>query len=231
MSEQLTRKPTLCLDFDGVIHSYTSGWKGVGQIPDPPTAGFFDWVKEADKYFLLQVYSSRSKEPIGNEAIRRWLIDRWIEASGGTVMSDFGKAGISMHFCSSPIGEPAVHAFNLLISHEKPAAFLTIDDRAWCFDGTWPNPEMLLLYKTWQQMTDEDYIAFRGWIEKPNGDVQITMTREDWESTLLALGSAQGLAIQQRDHELVAWRCAVMNRINVGNPNWIPFELPKDAAK
>lgn len=29
-------KPILCLDFDGVIHSYASGWKGADVIPDPP---------------------------------------------------------------------------------------------------------------------------------------------------------------------------------------------------
>ena len=27
-------KPILCLDFDGVLHSYTSGWRGA-RIPDP----------------------------------------------------------------------------------------------------------------------------------------------------------------------------------------------------
>jgi hypothetical protein len=33
------RKPILCLDFDGVLHSYTSGWKGAAVIPDPPVPG------------------------------------------------------------------------------------------------------------------------------------------------------------------------------------------------
>ncbi len=29
-------KQTVVFDFDGVIHSYTSGWKGATVIPDPP---------------------------------------------------------------------------------------------------------------------------------------------------------------------------------------------------
>lgn len=37
------RKPTVVFDFDGVIHSYTSGWKGATEIPDPPVPG----VREA----------------------------------------------------------------------------------------------------------------------------------------------------------------------------------------
>lgn len=37
-------KPILCLDFDGVIHRYDSGWKGPLVIADGVTDGFFDEV-------------------------------------------------------------------------------------------------------------------------------------------------------------------------------------------
>lgn len=32
---------------------------------------------------------------------------------------------------------------------EKGPAFLTIDDRAICFNGTWPDPQAILEFKPW----------------------------------------------------------------------------------
>jgi len=124
-------KPILSIDFDGVIHSYSSGWQD-GTLYDGVTDGFFDWAQEAAKHFRLIIYSSRSKSAQGIEEMKQWLSahdSKWREAHGG-------RADIEFEFAS-----------------EKPPAFLTIDDRALTFTGNWLDfsPEILLKFKPWNK--------------------------------------------------------------------------------
>ena len=67
------RKPILCLDFDGVIHSYKSGWKGETIIYDPPVDGALDFIQAALEHFRVMIYSSRSSSPGGIMAMKTWL--------------------------------------------------------------------------------------------------------------------------------------------------------------
>lgn len=67
------RQPTLCLDFDGVLHSYASGWQGAENIPDPPTPGAKAFVTAAGEHFKVVVYSTRCATQEGRDAIARWL--------------------------------------------------------------------------------------------------------------------------------------------------------------
>ena len=41
------RKQTICLDFDGVINSYRSGFTTPQAIPDPPVPGVLEWISDA----------------------------------------------------------------------------------------------------------------------------------------------------------------------------------------
>jgi hypothetical protein len=63
-------KPILCLDFDGVIHSYTSGWQGAAIIPDQPVEGALNFIYRATDHFRVAIFSSRSNQPGGVDAMR-----------------------------------------------------------------------------------------------------------------------------------------------------------------
>jgi hypothetical protein len=127
-------KPILCIDFDGVIHSYERGWQD-GVIYGTVVPGFFEWAEVAKDYFRLVVYSSRSSTEEGVVAMSKWLHD---QRSAWRKASDFpnDKSITEIEF-----------------AHSKPPAFLTIDDRALTFNGDWYDdawwPEKLLAFKPW----------------------------------------------------------------------------------
>jgi hypothetical protein len=125
-------KPILCVDFDGVIHSYKSGWKGADIIPDPPVPGALAWLLRATEFWEVHIYSSRSKEPAGIAAMKNWFTQHGNGWAGG-----IDKVLLAC----------------LKFSSEKPAAFLTIDDRAICFEGDWSelDPQELLKFKPWNK--------------------------------------------------------------------------------
>lgn len=124
-------KPILCLDFDGVIHSYSSGWKGADVVSDPPVDGAIAFILGALNHFDVVIYSSRSSQNGGIFAMKNWLREH---------------AGATWH--ESPAG-PGLE--DVRFEHEKPPAFLTIDDRALTFDGTWPAMETLKNFKPWNK--------------------------------------------------------------------------------
>lgn len=114
-------KPILCLDFDGVIHSYASGWKGADVIPDPPVPGAIEFIKQALEHFRVAIFSSRSNQPGGINAMKAYL----------------ARLGASVDLIEGPT--------------EKPAAFISIDDRALTFTGTWPSIETLKGFRPWNK--------------------------------------------------------------------------------
>lgn len=137
-------KPILCLDFDGVIHSYSSGWQGAQVVADDPVSGALAWIWHASKFWEIHIYSSRSSQPGGIEAMKRWF--RWQVESWLTVSTDL--------IWRDSIGEcVALFMFELKFPQAKPSAFLTIDDRAIQFRGNWSelDPEQLLKFKPWNK--------------------------------------------------------------------------------
>jgi hypothetical protein len=131
-------KPILCLDFDGVLHSYKSGWKGAHFIPDPPVPGAMAFLIEAVKHFDVQIFSSRSHQDGGVRAMQTW-IDHWLA-------EEFGwEKGADVVAAANSVRN------NVKYPVEKPAALVTLDDRAITFTGVWPEMDDLRSFKPWNK--------------------------------------------------------------------------------
>ena len=97
---------TVVFDFDGVMHSYVSGWCGADNIPDPPVPGNESALKEIHNAgYEIVVVSTRCSSRDGLEAICEWLdrhdLDFYVDK----------------------------------VCKEKPPAIVYIDYREICFDG------------------------------------------------------------------------------------------------
>lgn len=133
----------ICIDFDGVIHGYQSGFKGMGCIPDPPVVSStpyapalercgeevsdsIDWIRALMEQpdFMVAIYSSRSTNFAGRRAMKKWL-KKW-----GLTRKEIKK-----------IWFPVM----------KPPAWVTIDDRAVHFDGNFPSVEFIRAYVPWNK--------------------------------------------------------------------------------
>ena len=70
----MSYKPNIVFDFDGVIHSYKSGWKGAENIPDPVVPGIADAIRELREIgYRVVVVSTRCSTPKGMGAVRYYL--------------------------------------------------------------------------------------------------------------------------------------------------------------
>jgi len=128
-------KPVLSIDFDGVLHSYVSGWHGARTIPDPPVPGAMEWLASLlpdrertklpvqDYEFDVRIFSSRARHWGGVRAMKRWLL----------------KHGLTR-------GEMKALRF----ARMKPPSFLHIDDRAVQFSGSFPTADEMLGFKPWR---------------------------------------------------------------------------------
>lgn len=113
--------PTLCLDFDGVLHSYSSWSEFIDN--DPPVEGAVHFCKKARQSFTLVVCSSRCSTPVGKARVERWL-----KQNGFPLME---------------------------VTCTKPIAFLTLDDRALTFTGTFPRISELKKFEPWWKNSEK----------------------------------------------------------------------------
>ena len=117
-------KKLLSLDFDGVLHSYTSGYTGDPyDIPDPPVKGSKAFLKEAIKHFDVGIHSSRLRHFFGKVVVRDWLIKHY-----GRKISD-----------------------KIQLFTDKPPFHLHLDDRAATFTGKFPTMKEIESFKPWHE--------------------------------------------------------------------------------
>src|SRR5688572_12476798 len=64
---------TVAVDFDGVLHSYTSPWVNAETIPDPPVPGAIEWLTEISKHFDIVIHTTRGTRMDGRVAVSEWL--------------------------------------------------------------------------------------------------------------------------------------------------------------
>lgn len=153
-------KPILCLDFDGVIHSYASGWKGARNIPDAPVPGALQFIIGAMGQFEVHIFSSRSNYLLGRLAMKRWLRkhllaisqeddsnlpDWWLDVVRDRFLETYEPWHI---VCQEQIGKIIGQ---IKWPTHKPPALLTIDDRALTFTGEWPSLSEIKAFKPWNK--------------------------------------------------------------------------------
>ena len=127
MVEATKRKPILSIDWDGTLHNYTSGWQGAHIIEDCGlTEGAVTFLREASKHFTIAIFSSRSHQTGGIDAMKTYL--------ARFMLGDDRKVFDAIEWPTT-----------------KPPAFLTIDDRAITFTGKWPDPVALLPFRPWNK--------------------------------------------------------------------------------
>ena len=115
-------KKTILIDFDGVIHSYSSGWSGINTIRDKPVEGSFKFLEECLNRFEVYIYSTRCETEEGIAAMIRWF-KVW----------EFNRVD------------------DLRFTYMKIPAWLTIDDRTFQFNGIFPTVEEIDNFKPWNK--------------------------------------------------------------------------------
>lgn len=123
MGKKKGERYTIAVDFDGVLHSYTTPWSAPHIIPDPPVPGALHWLTVMSLRFDIVIFTARGRTWRGRRAIRRWLYEH-------TKLGNMGRAEWEDQ-----------HPLGGLKIVSKPTALVYIDDRAWRFVGTnFPSP-------------------------------------------------------------------------------------------
>lgn len=133
------RRPICMLDFDNTIYPgrFTAADKADLSLH---TCGSNFWIWTDDMIaegFDIHIFSSRSHQPGGIDAMRHWLHHREL-IECGEPRDDIPDA---------PPSRVSRFYFPLV----KPPAMISIDDRAITFTGTWPSVASLKAFRPWNK--------------------------------------------------------------------------------
>ena len=109
--------PTVCVDFDGVIHNYSKGWQD-GSIYDEPVTGAIEALKDLMTQYAVVIFTTR-RDTIA--------VGQWLQKHGLDVPFEYG--GEAYEFWNRRNA--------ILITNRKLPAVAYIDDRAIRFVA-WP---------------------------------------------------------------------------------------------
>lgn len=120
LAYEVPERKSVAVDFDGVIHSYVSGWEGADVISDAPVPGAIDFLNELAEHFTVVIFTTRAAHEGAPEAISDWLTEHGFSPDSYTITATKG-----------------------------PAIFY-LDDRAWRFRGVFPTMQQIRRAYPWR---------------------------------------------------------------------------------
>lgn len=100
------RRRTIAVDFDGVIHRYSKGWRD-GSIYDPPIDGAREALARIHTRYDVVIFTTRVNPEMRGSDVQMGRVLEWLEEHGMRRGEHFDD-----------------------ITHAKPPALAYIDDRA-----------------------------------------------------------------------------------------------------
>lgn len=107
-------KPTIAVDFDGVIHRYSKGWKD-GTIYDPPILGCKEALGLLSHDYRIIIYSTRNYDRVINGEVQRNQVEE----------------------VRQYLDEHRIPYDEIYTGLSKPICKFFIDDNAVRFEGNW----------------------------------------------------------------------------------------------
>jgi hypothetical protein len=152
---RLSKRYTIAVDFDGVLHSYASPWVNAHTIPDPPVEGALEWLRGIVAKFDIAIYSTRNHYWRGRRAMRRWLREHLY----GVVYTWAAAKGLMDHHFAHIDDQDEVELMVddimrcVSFPKKKPAALIYLDDRAVRFEGPghWPTVDDIHRARPWNK--------------------------------------------------------------------------------